>query len=181
MSRIMSTSALRSTIVHACGWNANLTPCSSVRLPTSFRFFARILPFALLRFSGPGRRPRLALSAVTPNRRELGICAVAVERRLQSGRIEILPTARHRRDADPRLVETFLKTSGGWVRYFCSSLPQGSIPWKPNFAAILMPISGCGFNGVNMWLLIAQRNLSPGSAWSSAPTRHQGRRRSQCR
>ncbi len=38
------------------------------------------------------------------------------------------------------------------------------MPWNPNFAAILMPISGCGFSGVNMWLLIAHLNLSPGIA-----------------
>src|SRR5262245_28071869 len=44
------------------------------------------------------------------------------------------------------------------------SSANGSSPWNPNFAAILMPVSGCGLSGVNSWLLIDQRNLSVGSA-----------------
>src|SRR5207244_1492797 len=64
----------------------------------------------------------------------------------------------------PDSSRTFLNTSGRCERYCLMSSANGSSPWNPNRAAILMPISGCGFMGVNMWLLIEKRNLSPGSA-----------------
>ena len=110
ISRIISTSALRSTIVQACGWNANLTPCSSVRLPTSLRFFARIFALAQLRFSGPRRRPRFAFSALMPKyAANLALAPLLSSVGLQLRCVEVLAAAGNRRDADPRLVEHFLE------------------------------------------------------------------------
>ncbi len=64
----------------------------------------------------------------------------------------------------PASSSSFLYTSGGCARYFCIWFAQGSTPWNPKRAAILKPASGCGFKGVNMLVLIAQRNRSAGRA-----------------
>src|SRR6186997_1434156 len=64
----------------------------------------------------------------------------------------------------PASSSSFLKTSGGWASCFCIWLAHGSTPWNPKRAAILNPVSGCGFRGVNMLVLIDQRNRSDGSA-----------------
>src|SRR5690242_13360696 len=50
---IIRSSGSRSTSVQQWGWNENLTPKSAVCLPTSLRFFARILAFSRERLALP--------------------------------------------------------------------------------------------------------------------------------
>ena len=104
-------------------------------------------------------------------RRELGVGAVAVERGLQLGRVEIFSAARDRRDADPGLVEHFLEDLGRLRQVLLQLIAPRFDSMEAKLRGHLMPSSGCGFIGVNMWLLIAQRNLSPGSACRRSPQR----------
>ena len=148
--------------VHAWRRNENFTPCSIVRLPTSFRFFARIFAFAALRFSGQTAAEIAFNASHRQKDANVALLRGCWERACSLSYRNTLRRC-NRGNTYARLVEQLLKDLRGLLEIALDLVrPMARFPWNPKRAAILMHGSGCGFKGVNIWLLSDQRNLSCG-------------------